>query len=481
MTRGDTSEGGDSDSLHGRSSDPPRRPAPNARVNPHRGGGVNPPPGGGPERQRGAGPFPPLGAGPDRPRAAPGPSLRADPDWHRTASPGWPGNAGFERTRGANPRRRSAGTGGGGLSPAGRALARERLLEQIGAARRARTQRTLALVTGVVSALVLLTAGCGWLLAGYVSSHLGRVNAGTAGTPANGPLNILLAGVDVRAGLTKHEERVLHVGHATGRNSDTLMLVHITGDHRHIVVVSLPRDSWVQIPGFGMNKINAAFGLGGPPLMVKTVEHATGLTINEFVEVNFLGFVKIIDALGGVNVCLPYAVDDPYSGLHMSAGRHHVNGIRALQFARDRHSFARSDLARITDQQQLLASVLSEASSSGTLTDPVRFSRFLSAATAATTVDQSFNVTGLAEQMRYIRPGAVSFTTVPLANTNYQAPNGESAVLWNEAAARALFSRVKSDRVGKLRHHHRHRPSPPPGQQTVYQAKSRTAAQAACR
>jgi LCP family protein required for cell wall assembly len=336
-------------------------------------------------------------------------------------------------------------------------------------------------VTAALSALVLLTAGSGWLLAAYVSNHLGRVNAGTAGAALNGPMNILLAGVDVRAGLTRHQQRVLHVGHTTGSNSDTLMVVHITADHRHIVVVSLPRDSWVRIPGFGMNKINAAFGLGGPPLMVKTVEHATGLTINDFVEVNFLGFVKIVDALGGVNICLPYAVDDPYSGLHMSAGPHHVNGIKALEFARDRHSFALSDLTRITDQQQLLASVLSEAISSGTLTNPVRFARFLSAATAATTVDQGFNVTGLAEQLRYIRPGAVSFTTVPLASTNYQAPNGESAVVWNRAAARALFSRIKSDRLAKLRHHGGHRSARQPSQPTVYQVKSRTAAQAACR
>ena len=124
-------------------------------------------------------------------------------------------------------------------------------------------------------------------------------------------------------------------------------------------------------------------------------------------------------------------MNDPYSGLHMSAGRHHVDGIRALQFARDRHSFALSDLARISDQQQLLSSVLSEAVSSGTLTNPVKFSRFLAAATSATRVDQQFNVVGLADQLRYIRPGAVSFTTVPLASTNYLAPNGESAVLWN--------------------------------------------------
>lgn len=363
-----------------------------------------------------------------------------------------------------------------------RALAaRRRLAAHIAASKRARTQRMLALVTSGLSALVLLTAGSGWLLAGYVSSHLGRVNAGTAGTPESGPLNILLAGVDVRSGLSRHEERVLHVGHDISHNSDTLMVVHISGDHKHIQVVSLPRDSWVRIPGFGMNKINAAFGLGGPKLMVATVEQATGLTINDFVEVNFLGFVKIINALGGVDICLPYAVNDPYSGLHMRAGRHHVNGIRALQFARDRHSFALSDLARIGDQQQLLSSVLSEAISSGTLTNPVKFSRFLSAATSATKVDQNLNVTGMADQLRYIRPGAVSFNTVPLASINYMAPNGESAVLWNKTAASALFARIKADRAGSRKHARTHRHRAGGGQKSVWQAKRKTAAQAACR
>jgi LCP family protein required for cell wall assembly len=340
----------------------------------------------------------------------------------------------------------------------------------------ARRRGLLALMVSVGSALVMLAAGSGWLLTGYISSHLRRVNADTAQAGPSGPVNILLAGVDVRAGLTEREKRILHVGNSTGQNSDTLMVAHVSADHRHISVVSLPRDSWVRIPGHGMNKINAAFGLGGPPLMVKTVEAATGMTINDFVEVNFLGFVKIIDALGGVDICLPYAVNDPYSGLHMSAGLHHVNGIRALQFARDRHSFAASDLARIGDQQQLLSSVLSEAASSGTLTNPLKFSRFLSAATAATKVDQSFNVTGLAEELRFIRPGAVSFTTVPLASTNYQAPNGELAVLWNHAKAAALFARVKADRPAPRRHRRVRSKQP-----TVWQVKPRTAAQAACR
>src|SRR5215475_7172788 len=165
----------------------------------------------------------------------------------------------------------------------------------------------------------------------------------------------------------------------------------------------------------------------------------------------------------------------------MSAGRHHVNGIRALQFARDRHSFALSDLARIADQQQLLSSVLAEAASSGTLTNPVKFSHFLSAATAATKVDSKLDVTNLADELKFIRPGAVSFTTVPLASTNFMAPNGESAVLWNQGAADALFQRIKTDHWSKHRHRHKHHDGGAgSGQRSVWQAKPKTAAQAAC-
>jgi LCP family protein required for cell wall assembly len=384
-------------------------------------------------------------------------------------------------TRGQGGASYGTGADGARRPPAAPAqAARRTLAAHIAATRHARAQRALALITGALSLLVLLASGGGWLLEGYISSHLGRVNAGTSAAGPSGPLNILLAGVDVRAGLTPREQRILHVGHTTGHNSDTLMVVHVTANRRHIYVISLPRDSWVNIPGHRMNKINAAIGLGGPPLMVRTVEHVTGLTINDFVEVNFLGFVKIIDALGGVSICLPYAVNDPYSGLHMSAGRHRVGGIEALKFARDRHSFALSDLARIADQQQLIASVLAEAVSSGTLANPVKFSRLLSAATSAVTVDRRFNVAGLADQLRYIRPSAVSFTTVPLANINYQAPNGESAVLWNAAAARALFARIKADRPAASPTHARHRHAGSAGQLSGWHTKPKTAAQAAC-
>jgi LCP family protein required for cell wall assembly len=301
------------------------------------------------------------------------------------------------------------------------------------------------LAFSAMSALVLLMAGSAWVLTGYVSRSVGRVNAGTSGTPSSGPLNVLVAGIDVRAGLTPHQEAELHVGHDISDNSDTLMVVHVPADHKYVQVVSLPRDSWVSIPGHGMNKINAAFGIGGPQLMVRTVEHDTGLTINDYIEVNFLAFVKVINALGGVNICLPFAVDDPDSGLHMSAGMHHVQGVTALEFARDRHSFASSDLARISDQQQLLSSMLSEVITAGTLANPVKLARFLSSAVSAVKVDEGMNVDSLASQMRGIRPSDVTFTTVPLANLNYLTPTGQDAVLWNAGQARALFAQLKND------------------------------------
>jgi LCP family protein required for cell wall assembly len=319
-------------------------------------------------------------------------------------------------------------------------------MTRISAGRRARRRRSLLVATGALSALVMLVSGGSWALTGYVNAHLGRVNAGTTGTPSSGPLNILVAGLDERTGLTRLQQQRLHVGQNTGEtNTDTLMVVHVPADHRFVRVVSLPRDSWVNIPGHGMNKINAALGLGGPQLMVQTVEQATGLTINDYVEVNFLGFVKVIDALGGVNICLPYAVDDPDSGLRMSAGVHHVDGITALEFARDRHSFPTSDLARIQDQQQLISSALIKGMNSGMVTDPVRLESFLSAADAAIRVDQGFNVVSLADELRGLSPNDITFTTVPLANTSYMTPTGEEAVQWNAAAAAALFNGLKTD------------------------------------
>jgi LCP family protein required for cell wall assembly len=333
-------------------------------------------------------------------------------------------------------------------------------MSRIAASRRARKQRAFLVASGLVSALVLVVSGGTWALTGYVNGHLGRVDAGTADGAPSGPMNILVAGVDRRAGLTPHQEAELHVGHDLGSNSDTMMLVHLSADHTRATVVSLPRDSWVDIPGHGMNKINAAFGLGGPKLVVAAVQEATGVAINHYVEVNFLAVVRVVNALGGVDICLPQAIDDAYSGMHLSAGKHHVDGITALKYARDRHSFATQDLARIQDQQRLLASLLSEAISGGTLANPVRMSGFLRSVLAAVKVDRSFNAAALADQMRGITPADVTFTTVPIANANYLTSTGQSAVLWNTRSADRLFTAIRNDTplVNRAKKAHIHRP-----------------------
>ncbi len=345
--------------------------------------------------------------------------------------------------RPGEPGQRGSGPGQRRAAPS---PAQGQFMQHIAANRPVRRRRAYLLACCVMSSLVLLVAGAAWGAASYANDALGRIFAGTAGG-TSGPLNLLLAGVDLRTGLTPQQQRALHVGHDVSSNSDTLMLIHIAADRSSVTVVSLPRDSWVGIPGHGMNKINAAFGIGGPPLAVATVEQATGLTINDFIEVNFLGFVKVIDALGGVNICLPQAVEDPYSGLRLGAGVHHVNGVTALKYARDRHSFAASDLARIDNQQRLLSSLLKEAISSGTLTDPLRLGQFARAVLGVIKVDQNLNLIGLADQLRGITPAEVHFLTVPLANTSYLTPTGESAVLWNQAAAGQLFATLKADQI----------------------------------
>jgi LCP family protein required for cell wall assembly len=372
--------------------------------------------------------------------------------------------------------------------------AQQRLMARIESSRKARRRRAFLVASGCVSALVLFVSGAGWALTGYINHIVHRVNADTTPAAAGSPLNILLAGVDSRAGLTRRQELVLHVGRVMGtENSDTLMLVHISPATDRVTVVSLPRDSWVNIPGHGMNKINAAYGLGGPALMVRTVEQATGLTINDYVEVGFSAFVKIVDALGGVNVCLPVALDDPSSGIHLSAGFHHLNGVTALKYARDRHSFPLEDLTRIKDQQSLLSTALSKLISSGTLANPIRIASLLNSVLPALRVDSKLNVSALADELRGITSRDVVFVTVPLGNLDYQAPNGEVAVRWNTTQADRLFSEVRNDQPVI-------KPTPGPGKShpakngkthrsstrvTHHQAGwvppgARTAAQAAC-
>ncbi len=333
----------------------------------------------------------------------------------------------------------------------------------------ARRQRRFLLTTGVLSTAVLLFSGGGWAFQDYVLSSVRRVDAfgGLTHRPGSGPegsMNILLAGVDRREGMTDQQIRQLHLGKVGGQRSDTMMLVHISSRHDKITVVSLPRDSLVTIPAHRSNgtegprgtqigdrqgKLNWAYSYGGPSLTVQTVEQATGVHIDHYIEINFLGFIKVVDALGGVTVCTPQPINDPKSGLRLPAGKSTVDGPTALAYARARYTLTGgSDLGRIDRQQQFMSAVAHKA-----LSDPARFPGVLSAALGAIRADKGLSkstLSALANQMRGMSTDSIAFATVPLADSNHMTPiNGgppQSTVLWDRAGADRLFQEIQDDR-----------------------------------
>ncbi|GGM87408.1 LytR family transcriptional regulator [Thermopolyspora flexuosa] len=309
-----------------------------------------------------------------------------------------------------------------------------------------RARRRSLIVTGALSALVLAGSGVVWALPNYAAGQVGAVDAGTVEAEPRGALNILLVGVDRRDHLTRRQQNLLHLGRDLGRRTDTMMLIHLSEDHDRITVVSLPRDSWVTIPGKGEHKINSAYQFGGPKLTVETVRQATGLPIHHYVEVNVLGFIDVVDAVGGIEVCTPVPINDTKTKFRLPAGTHELDGVQALFYARTRAT-ARSDLDRIDRQQQVLSALLDRALSGGTLANPVRLTNLINSALRTITVDRALsqNLLGLAEQLRDVSTDDVEFATVPLADVDYRTPTGESAVLWDKAAAAELFRRIKDD------------------------------------
>ncbi|WP_235557937.1 LCP family protein [Sphaerimonospora mesophila] len=294
---------------------------------------------------------------------------------------------------------------------------------------------------------MLLSSGGMWLASSYAAKQIQAVEAGTAGDSGpRGAMNILLVGVDKRDDLTRQQQNQLHLGREVGERTDTMMVIHLSEDRERVTVVSLPRDTWTEIPGKGTHKINSAYQFGGAKLAVRTVEEATGLRINHYIEVNVLGFIDVVDSLGGVTVCTPVPINDQKTRLTMQPGTHNLDGINALAYARTRAT-ARSDLDRIDRQQQVISALLNKAISGGTLTNPARLTGMVGSALKAITVDKALadDLLGLANQLKGVSTDDVAFATVPLADVNYRTPTGESAVLWDKPAAKELFQRIAKD------------------------------------
>jgi LCP family protein required for cell wall assembly len=328
---------------------------------------------------------------------------------------------------------------------------------------RPRYRRALTWAAGAASALVLLTSTAGYALLTHYEGRIPRVDAfrGIDDSPQRTTTeaeNYLIVGSDSREGLTRAQTRTLHLGRAEGRRSDTMLLAHVSTQHDKVTLVSLPRDSLVEIPAHrtgdgetveaAPDKLNAAYAYGGPQLTIRTVQNVTGIAIDHYVEVNFAGFIDVVDAVGTVDVCVPEAVSDPKTGLDLSAGHHDLDGRQSLAYVRSRSLDARGDLGRIERQQQFLGAMMREALSADVLLNPVRLTDFLDAALQTIRTDpglERHDIVDLATRLRGLDPEHVQFVTVPIADPDHRDPELGSTVRWDDAAAEDLFTRLRDD------------------------------------
>jgi LCP family protein required for cell wall assembly len=271
--------------------------------------------------------------------------------------------------------------------------------------------------------------------------------------------NILVYGDDSRKGLDAHQQLILHTGSDQGNNTDTIMLIHLSPGHHEVTVMSIPRDTMVPMyqcdPGPGHPgqqadpnsyvQINSLLAAGGPVCLWKTVEQQTGIFINHFIGIGMLGFVKVVDDLGGVNVCVPFNVNNLVSGLDLTAGEHHINGIEALAFWRTREDIGNgSDLERIQRDQFMSAQVVKGVLSSGLLSNPLRLLSVVSDAAASMTTDSGMTVSdlvGIANSLRNLSSKNVQFITAP----NQAWPANNQRVQFAQPQAGEVFSAIAHD------------------------------------
>ncbi|MGY2085610.1 LCP family protein [Blastococcus sp. SYSU DS0539] len=290
------------------------------------------------------------------------------------------------------------------------------------------------LVAGVLSVLLLAGSGWGWYLGQVADATVNRTDA----IPADGnedsgdageAMNLLLVGNDSRSSLTDEQLAEFNAGTDSGVNTDTMILVHVPADGSRASFVSFPRDSWVEIPGYGPDKLNAAYAYGyadaeggdeaarqaaGAQLLVRTISRLTGLHIDHYAEVDLLGFFELSSVVGGVEVNLCEAVDDrEWSGAFFPAGPQTISGADALKFVRQRHGLPGGDFDRIVRQQVFIAGVLRKMLSEDVLLDLAKQRELVQAAAESLTVDEDLDLLQLAEQMQSVTTGSIEFQTVP--------------------------------------------------------------------
>ncbi|MPZ82764.1 MAG: LytR family transcriptional regulator [Actinophytocola sp.] len=308
--------------------------------------------------------------------------------------------------------------------------------------RRPRKRRRVGRTIGIVLLVILVALVGTWF---WLDTSINRVAAleDYPGRPAEAAgTNWLVVGSDSREGLTPEEKAKLATGDAGGQRTDTILIAHLPDNDTPATLLSIPRDSNVEIPGHGTSKINAAFAFGGPKLLVQTVEGATGLRMDHYAEISFGGFANIVDAIGGVEMNIDQEMHDTKTGATIKPGLQELDGAQALAFVRMRYSAAtpRSDLDRVVNQRKFIGALASEIASPGTLLNPFDLFPLLANVPDALTLDEGdhlHNLVGLGFAMGGISDGGTVTTTVPVTDS--------SANQWDEAKSQQLFDALRTD------------------------------------
>ena len=293
----------------------------------------------------------------------------------------------------------------------------------------------------VVVVCVLLMLAWPVFLMIDANSHLKKIDALSGAANTSGT-TYLLAGSDSRADGSVPDD-------TEGQRADSIMLVHVAPNGQ-TSNISLPRDTYVEIPGYGWDKLNASYAYGGPALLVKTVEKLTGLTVDHYAEIGMGGVSNIVDAVDGVNLCFDLSVEDERSELNWEAGCHDADGKTALAFARMRYSDPRGDIGRAERQRQVVSKTVSKAMKPATLLNPMSALRVERAGASAFTVDQDSSVIDVARLVLAFREAQNSgMTGVPPIESLGYATSAGSAVLLEDTTAPDFFAKLRAGTLTK--------------------------------
>lgn len=257
------------------------------------------------------------------------------------------------------------------------------------------------------------------------------------------PVNVLVLGSDSRISAGNPEE-----WQAGAQRTDAIMLVQLAGDRRNLTVMSIPRDSWVDVPGHGMNKINAAFSFGGPSLMIETVEQLTGVYIDHFAVTDFESFSELTDELGGVEISLTRNLN--VAGETLGPGTHRLNGEQALAYVRQRYGLAGGDFSRVKRQQNWMRAIMLETIDSGALKDPVKLMKLADIVASSASVDPELTTTRMVElafSARSLRPDDITFFTLPHSGIGWSPDGKQSIVVVEEHKIEPVFEAFRAGTI----------------------------------